>query len=234
MISFHPTHQQLEAHAAGLLSPVESLIVSAHCDMCANCSARLSETTQDIAEHVFEANSAVIDHNMDLMLEKIMMLPTEQGNNDSGAMTMSAEIRDIKSNPHKIELDGKTFEVPRSLQRFVTKTGNWRKLVGKLWQAPVELGGDNVAHFIYMENGGSVPEHTHRGNELTLVIDGDFSDGVHQYDTGDFILRTGEHIHAPRSDASNGCLVFTAVDQPLHFTSGLARMLNPFSHLFFK
>jgi putative transcriptional regulator len=29
-------------------------------------------------------------------------------------------------------------------------------------------------------------------------------------------------------------LVFTIVDQPLHFTAGIARLLNPFSHLFFK
>ncbi|MEC7469201.1 MAG: anti-sigma factor, partial [Pseudomonadota bacterium] len=39
---------------------------------------------------------------------------------------------------------------------------------------------------------------------------------------------------APRSDAPEGCLVFSVVDQPLHFTSGLARLLNPFSHLFFR
>lgn len=84
-----------------------------------------------------------------------------------------------------------------------------------------------------MEKGGRVPEHTHRGSELTLVLDGEFSDGVRDYDTGDFILLDNSHKHTPHSEAAEGCLVFSVVDKPLHFTSGLARLLNPFSQLFF-
>ena len=133
----------------------------------------------------------------------------------------------------RIELDGKFFDVPKPLQH-VKHTGNWSKLLGKVWQAPVEIGGDYVANFIYMEKGGQVPEHTHKGNELTLVVNGEFSDGINDYDSGDFLMMDNEHVHAPMSEAKEGCLVFSIVDQPLQFTSGLARLLNPFSHLFFK
>ena len=47
-----------------------------------------------------------------------------------------------------------------------------------------------------MGSGGSVPEHTHRGTEYTLVIDGEFSDGLSRYDTGDFIFMDGDKTHA--------------------------------------
>ena len=120
------------------------------------------------------------------------------------------------------------------MHRYIDKTGNWSSLVGKLWQAPVDLGNQGVANFIFMGSGGSVPEHTHRGTEYTLVIDGEFSDGLANYDTGDFIFMDGNKTHTPKSDTKEGCLVFSIVDQPLHFTSGLARLLNPFSHLFFR
>ena len=101
-------------------------------------------------------------------------------------------------------------------------------------QAPVDLGQDGQANFIYMEKGGRVPEHTHKGTEFTLVIDGQFSDGLADYDCGDFTIMDSTKKHMPFSEADEGCLVFTMVDKPLHFTSGLARLLNPFSQLFFK
>ncbi|HAX27481.1 MAG TPA: anti-sigma factor, partial [Alteromonas macleodii] len=44
-----------------------------------------------------------------------------------------------------IELDGRVFTVPRTLHRYIDKTGNWSSLVGKLWQAPVDLGNQGVA-----------------------------------------------------------------------------------------
>ena len=55
-----------------------------------------------------------------------------------------------------IELDGKFFELPRALRRYVKNTGNWSRLVGKLWQAPVDLGDIGKANFMYMEKGGRV------------------------------------------------------------------------------
>ena len=82
--------------------------------------------------------------------------------------------------------------------------------------------------------GGSVPEHTHRGTEMTLVVNGHFSDGLSDYKSGDFTVMDGNHVHTPTTSSDEGCLVFSVVDKPLHFTSGWARLINPFSHLFFK
>jgi putative transcriptional regulator len=103
----------------------------------------------------------------------------------------------VNSGVKTIELDGRVFTLPRTLHRYIDKTGNWSSLVGKLWQAPVDLGNQGVANFIFMGSGGSVPEHTHRGTEYTLVIDGEFSDGLSRYDTGDFIFMDGEKTHTP-------------------------------------
>lgn len=220
MINFHPTEQQILSFAQGNMNAAEALVVSAHCDMCSVCNAKLR------AESEKQAVSALSDSATDAKLDNIMASILQQPVSESKpvGLPMSSTI----------ELDGRSFTVPRALRRYVRKTGNWSSLVGKLWQAPVDLGDIGVANFIYMEKGGRVPEHTHKGSEFTLVINGEFSDGIADYDSGDFISLDGEHTHAPMSDASEGCLVFSIVDKPLHFTSGLARLLNPFSHLFFK
>lgn len=225
MIKFHPSPEQLASFAEGSLSPAESLMVSAHCDMCSKCNLRVASEVEYAALEIDTpaASTHTEDQIYQSMFASITQLPADKA---------------ITSSPHPssntIELDGRVFELPRTLSRYVNAMGNWTSLVGRLWQAPVDLGNCGVAHFIYMGKGGSVPEHTHRGSEFTLVVNGEFGDGINAYDTGDFIYMDGEHTHAPHSDAAEGCLVFSIVDQPLHFTSGIARLLNPFSHLFFR
>ena len=220
MINFHPTQQQIIRFSEGNMPAGEALIVSAHCDMCSVCQSMVRAESEKQA--TIALNEQAMDPKLDGILASILQQPVSE--NESVSFPVNTTI----------ELDGRSFAVPRALRRYVRKTGNWSSLVGKLWQAPVDLGEIGAANFIYMEKGGRVPEHTHKGSEMTLVINGEFSDGIANYDSGDFIALDGEHTHAPGSDAEEGCLVFSIVDKPLHFTSGLARLLNPFSHLFFK
>lgn len=224
MINFHPNKQQLTAFAEGTLSPSDALIISAHCDMCSHCQSIVKFHSESVADEIFisEKSSEVLDFGS--MMSDITDCEVDLKS------SVKRDVQDLKV----IELDGKEFVLPRSLNRLSSKMGNWSHLVGKIWQAPVDIGGVNVANFIFMETGGSVPEHTHRGNETTLVINGHFSDGIAQYDSGDFIHLDGNHTHSPNTQADEGCLVFSIVDKPLYFTSGWARLINPFSHLFFK
>lgn len=221
MINFHPTRDQLIAYAQGTLTGAEALMVAAHCDMCPNCARKAREFTEAFAEEAFEESDAVL---MSPVFSSMLASITEQPQKER----IVAEPL-----PSYIELDGRQFQLPRSLRRYGHSTGNWSKLVGKLWQAPIDIGCGGKANLIYMERGGSVPEHTHRGSEQTLVINGGFSDGLSDYHPGDYFTLNGKQTHSPVSDDDEGCLVFTVVDEPLHFTSGIARLVNPFSHLFF-
>jgi putative transcriptional regulator len=222
MIKFHPTNQQLNTFADGVMAPAESLIISAHCDMCPQCAQKVSMFTETHSESAFEEEFA----NVDLKSFGNMM-------SDITSQVVDRGVSEVATN-RVLELDGRKFTLPRSLNRISESMGNWSHLVGKIWQAPINLGGDTVANFIFMEKGGSVPEHSHRGSEMTLVVNGEYSDGLADYDSGDFTVMDGHHIHTPSTVADEGCLVFTIVDKPLHFTSGWARLINPFSHLFFK
>jgi putative transcriptional regulator len=223
MINFHPSFADLRSFSAGNCEPAMALMISAHVDMCPQCQQDCIEFQAELASELFtpQTPSAPLDSQFYAMMSKITALPEIK--------LTAPEIINTS-----IELDGKFFELPRALRRHVKNTGNWSRLVGKLWQAPVDLGDIGKANFMYMEKGGRVPEHTHKGTEMTLVVDGQYGDGIAEYDCGDFTLMNNSHKHLPHSQADDGCLVFTIVDQPLHFTAGIARLLNPFSHLFFK
>jgi putative transcriptional regulator len=78
---------------------------------------------------------------------------------------------------------------------------------------------------LHIQPGGSVPEHTHNGFELTVLIAGDFSDDQGEYVPGDFIMLDKKHQHHPVSE--KGCLCFTVANDSLHFTQGINKLLNP-------
>jgi putative transcriptional regulator len=220
MINLHPTQQQLVSFVEGNCAPAMALVIAAHTDMCSKCANHVAVIQEHLASSEIDEAKEQEHCDFGSMMARITQLPVAEGIS-------------VPAAEKTIELDGRQFNLPRSLRRFVDNTGNWSHLLGNLYQAPVDLGPIGKANFIYMQKGGRVPEHTHRGNELTLVIDGEFSDGISHYDTGDFIVMNQSNTHAPFSDANEGCLVFSIVDAPLHFTSGVARLLNPFSHLFF-
>jgi putative transcriptional regulator len=223
MISFHPKYTDLQMFSAGNCQPSMALMISAHIDMCPQCKKSCAEIQAELANGVFKQTKIVepLNNLYISMMSKITSLPSIH----------TPALLEVDTS---IELDGKFFELPRTLRRHVKNTGNWSRLVGKLWQAPVDLGDIGRANFMYMEKGGRVPEHTHKGTEFTLVVNGQYGDGISEYDSGDFTIMDSHHNHLPHSQADDGCLVFTIIDQPLHFTAGIARLLNPFSHLFFK
>lgn len=246
MINHHPTDCTLVKFSEGTLGPSDSLLVSAHCDMCPVCEEKVEAFTENLALKAFDdvktdkaVNQSLVDMFGAITSNQNAL---ELGQTDlSHSMSLDAiqyklqKFVDSQMDESRhLVLDGKRFELPVTLRRYNVKASEWSKLVGKLWQSQVDIGGGYLAQFIYMEKGGSVPEHTHRGNELTLVIDGEFSDGLNKYETGDFIFLNSKHKHVPSTESDEGCLVFSIIDQPLHFTSGWAKLVNPLSHLFFR
>jgi putative transcriptional regulator len=224
MIKHHPSESALRSFVEGALPSTKAILISAHCDMCPTCLSKTRSFTESIAVDMFPD----LRQNPSILREYISMF--ESITNDSTLLNSSySQTLDTR-----ITLDGREFVLPATLARFADRIGEWSHLAGKLWHASVNIGGGSLAQFIYMDRGASVPEHTHKGNELTLVINGKFIDGGKCYESGDFIELNQQHTHMPTAENYEGCLVVTILDRPLHFTSGWAMLINPLSQLYFK
>ena len=142
MISFHPKFTDLQTFSAGNCEPAKALMISAHVDMCPKCQHDCIDIQNEMAGELIAqpASSLSMDSQYYAMMSNITELPV-------------AVSRPPEASSTSIELDGKFFELPRTLRRHVRNTGNWSRLVGKLWQAPVDLGDIGKANFMYMENG---------------------------------------------------------------------------------
>lgn len=154
------------------------------------------------------------------LIDTIMAAPQQRE-----AQTPEAAVTEI----HMLE---GSVELPRVLAKIASRGLVWKKLAGGINQAAVTLDDETQCEFLYMKPGSQVPVHKHQGNEITLVLEGSFSDEMGEYRAADFVLRTPSHQHQPVSE--EGCLCFAVLDSPLTFTRGLARLLNPFLRYKFR
>lgn len=86
------------------------------------------------------------------------------------------------------------------------------------------------AFLMKMEAGVSVPEHSHKGLELMLVLDGAFYDENGSYERGDLSVEAdGEHhAHTPTADSKQGCICLAVIAAPLKFTRLKGMLMNIF------
>ncbi len=218
MIKHHPKFELLQSFVDGDLPASLSAAVAIHADMCAQCQKKIALLTDQIAETSFEENFLdrfIVD---DEALDTIDFDKMIEGITESSDIDIS-ETKVKKS----IEFANKTYNLPTVLNNIILgKTAH----IGKLSRTRLELQEDEIhTSLLHIEPGGGVPQHTHKGFELTLLLDGSFHDEHGEYVKGDFIMLDGSHTHNPIS--AEGCLCYTVANDALHFTQGINKLLNP-------
>ena len=215
--TFHPPATMLEKFALGKLSTGLSVAVSAHVELCAVCRERTSaleaEATLAWLREPQPAPAPRAQPDYTRMIESIVTAPQQREPGES-----AIQVGEIHMHEYSVTL-------PRVLAKIAADGLVWKKLAGGINQAAVSLDGETQCEFIYMKPGSQVPIHRHQGNEITLVLEGSFSDELGAYQPSDFVVRDRSHHHQPVSE--EGCLCFAVLDSPLTFTRGLARLMNP-------
>jgi putative transcriptional regulator len=205
----------------GLLSPGFSVAVSAHLEYCEPCRKRVATQQAELASDWLQGESEAASLQLPelaQLLDRITSQPQEF--EEQPARTMELQIA------------GRRAVVPRVLARLAEQGVNWRSIGGGLKSARLKLDREANCDFLYMQPDTKGITHTHRGNEVMVVLEGSFEDELGEYGLGDFVMRNPEHTHTPGS--KEGCICFAALDSPLHFTAGLACLLNPLQPFLFR
>ena len=103
----------------------------------------------------------------------------------------------------------------------------WRMLGGGIRQQVISADKEGSLRLLYIPPGKAVPEHGHGGLELTLVLQGSFSDSAGRFKRGDVETAHAETDHQPVADQGQPCICLAATDAPLRFRSFLPRLLQP-------
>lgn len=232
MINHHPSHELLNQFVNGQLPASVSAAIAIHADLCPVCQEQINHLTHHVADAVFNDKQSHPTEFEEQFLHQFQV----DGNNEPEAeeeidfesLIASITLNDdvdipVEITNKTIDVKGIEYQLPRALNSI--SLGNWAG-VGKINRSRLQLDeGGLHSSLLQIQAGGSVPSHTHKGMELTLLLDGSFQDEMGSYVKGDFIWLTNEHKHNPVSQ--EGCLCLTVSDDSLVFTEGLAKLLNP-------
>lgn len=216
MIKHHPSDALMLAFAKGELSITMTMAISAHVEMCPCCADKLSalETRLGGSELGGE-EEIVVDSDFAAMFADIVADDTQ------------AELISIPQ--ATLMYQHKEVLLPRALSCLERSEFS---TIGKIGRSRFNADDGTLrASLLQIAPGGEIPEHTHTGFEITLLLDGDFSDEDGEYVPGDFIMLDGAHNHTPKT--KDGCLCFTVVSSALYFNKGISKLLNPIGSLIY-
>ncbi|WP_243645101.1 ChrR family anti-sigma-E factor [Rhodovulum euryhalinum] len=214
-IKHHLTDDLLMAYAAGNLPEAFSLVVATHVSLCDECRARLME---------YEAvGGAVLDDAPECAMAE-----------DSFAATM--RLIDGMPADERIETsamvrhDGNAV-FPQPLRDYVggdAEAVRWKSLGGRIRQAVLPTSKEASVRLLYIPAGMAMPDHGHKGMELTMVLQGAFEDDEGLYARGDVEVANEEMEHTPVAAPGPDCICLVATDAPLKFSGLLPRIAQPF------
>jgi putative transcriptional regulator len=211
------THHHLDeatilALAAGTLGEAHGFAAATHMAYCPSCRASLRE-----AERLGGSLLAVAD-------EKAV---TDQ--------CRSATLASLEAvSPEKRKAPAKSVgDVPAVLCNLIGNVPladlRWKKMgPGIATHAiPLTPGGRTKLTLFRIEPGYRIPEHGHGGSELTVVLQGSFTDRTGHYVKGDVSDLDETVEHQPVIDEGETCYCLFATEAPARFKSRLLRLLQP-------
>ena len=213
MVTHHPDIKLLQEFAAGSLPLAQSACIAVHLHFCEHCQRQVKALTQVGAE-MFDAlppadiDDSMLDHLLDHLEDEAPLTYNSMPSQDEGPVLvqrlMNGSYEDLE----------------------------WQRINAALQIARLRTGDpENEFALYHIKAGGSIPRHAHRGTELTLVLEGSFSDEEGVYHQGDFLMRDAADEHTPTASKTADCICIGVLDAPIRFKPWNYRILNPFIQL---
>ena len=221
-IKYHPGMPVLEQFVEGTLGADVALAVSAHIDLCPHCQQLSQDIANDMAAQLTQQSVKTDKSEWLGMLESITAQP----------QLSKTQLNAQYDAAQPIIVRDRQFSVPRTLQRLTAKHGKWLNL-GGISTAKLPAGSDYHVSLLYISKDTQVPQHTHLGLEMTLVLAGKIVDENGEYHAGDLLINSPDDTHTPRTLADEDCLCLSVLSAPLQFKKGLTRLLNPLQQFFY-
>jgi putative transcriptional regulator len=206
-IRHHISDTLLMAYSAGQLPEAFSLVMATHLSLCDDCRARMG---------AFDAiGGAVVADCAAVAMA------------DGSLAAAMARIAQPEARP-KPAVKG---AYPAPLMEYLggsPEALKWRPLGMGVKQAILPTDRSASARLLYIPAGHAVPDHGHRGTELTLVLQGAFRDASDRFGPGDLEIADEAMQHTPIAEDGPACICLAATDAPLRFTGIFPRLVQPF------
>jgi putative transcriptional regulator len=243
MIYHHPDENLLAEYASGSLAWALSLSVCAHVQMCPHCRQKITNLNK-IGGAILNASHAEACGAKDFenLMQRIHQSSAiEQKSSAIEQKSLAAEQQPpaaMKPPAVALDLNVNNYratsllnDLPPVVKKLLPVKGalKWQRVSSALSTAYL-IAGQNEYEIAFqrISRGGKVVEHDHRGLEITLVLQGSFSDEQGVYSEGDFLIRNPGDIHRPTATLHQDCLCLSVVAAPVKLTGFFGYFINPF------
>lgn len=213
-VTHHPQDELLLDYASGALSEAWSLAIASHLALCPRCR-RTVATMESLAGDA---------------LEDIRPEPVGADLLTAVFERLDAPVPEPKAVPRPAAIDSPAPSLPQPLRGYVggdIDSLPWQRLGLGAYQLLISTDDGATARLLRIPAGKPVPEHSHGGMELTLVLAGAFSDDSGTYGRGDLQEADETIAHQPHAAPGEDCICLAITDSPLRFKSFAARMVQP-------
>jgi len=226
-IVHHISEGLLLEYASGSLSEGWSLAVASHLSLCPGCRRRLDlmEAAGGSMLDTIECAETSVAGSWETMKSRISgqsnveAIASRKASATSGGASRSAPS--ARSQP----------VLPEPLRSYVggdIGDLNWKSLGRGAYHVRIKTGdGSTSVRLLRIPAGKPVPEHTHGGRELTLVLAGSFSDESGRFGRGDIEEADEDLMHQPVAGMEGDCICLAVTDAPLKFKSWIMRIVQP-------
>ena len=207
-IKHHVSDDLLMAYASGNLAEGFSIAVAAHVSMCDHCRSTL--------ESLNAVGGAFMERDTNVTVDACAFSKTLERINACQSVSQPKEKR--KS------------DFPEPLSDYVghgLADITWQPLGMGVKQAMLETSEDATARLLYIPAGAAMPDHSHRGLELTLVLEGAFADENEYFAKGDVEIADGSTNHTPVAMDGKPCICLAVTEAPLKFRKMFHRLIQP-------
>lgn len=209
----HPRPETLADFAAGRLDEARAVVISTHAALCADCAQVIGEY-EEVGGSLLDA-APQADLSIDA-LEKVLARADATANVVIPSQPSSDKPEDRL--PLSEYLKGSIDDV------------SWKPVAPGISQSVIEAEGyrRGVLRLLKIAPGTKMLEHSHRGEELTLILRGAYRDEVGEFAAGDLADLDGEHTHQPEAVGDEPCICLIATSAPLEFKTMLGKIAQPF------
>ena len=221
MSNHHPDDNLLTEYASGSAATALGIVICAHLQTCPQCRQRVEQLNRLGAAILKQSVAEPVQQET---FEQLMTRIRNQAT-PVGEAKVTGEPAPFYVN------DPMMKRLPKVIAKLLPRDGKlkWQSAGGSLKTARLKTGQqDYEVCFQKISSGGKVFEHGHRGLEITLVLQGSFSDEDGIYSEGDFLVRTPGEVHRPTATQNEDCLCISVVEAPVKLTGLFGKFINPF------
>ncbi len=213
-IRHHISDELIVAYAAGELDEAVSLLVATHMALCPDCRRALASAESLGGAALEAAPEAEVGEDA---LEGVMARILDAGQEAPPAPRPAPRKRVVLPQPLRDYVGGDVDGL------------RWKSLGGGVKHLPVATGGSQAkARLLHIAPSVAVPDHGHRGLELTMVLAGSFYDDGAWFRRGDVEEADATVEHQPVAGPEEACICLSVTDAPLRFRGLLPRLAQPF------